>query len=179
MLNVNTKGNNAAQEAAEKAAARRALWAVRGKKLVRVIGSMRFWHVAGLCFLFRVLVTNPIGALLALITGTIWGVSNLGMLKQKATALQCNMAAWTSEGTVSLWYNNEGRQQILELIEKLSTSGSFQCNLSQQVTMPPKAQWSTIRNELLKEGIVSQVAGDSFYIQWYNPNRQADACQPN
>lgn len=179
MQNENTKGNTTRTQAAEeKAAARKALWIARFKKLVTVIGTMRFWHVAGLCFLFRVFVTYPVGALLALITGTIWGVSNLGMLKQKASALQCNMAAWTNEGTESLWFKHEGRQQILALIDQLSAQRTFHCNLTQHISMPPKAQWNAIRNGLYNMGIVSQIAGDSFYITWHVPGQQSGQ-QPN
>jgi len=174
MQNVNTKGNTTNTQAAEeKAAARKALWKARFKKLVTLIGTMRFWHVAGLCFLFRVFVTYPIGTLLALVTGTIWGVSNLGMLRQKASTLQCNMAAWTNESAESLWFKHEGRQQILALINQLSAQGTSYCNLTSHLSMPPKAQWNAIRNGLHDMGIVSQIAGDSFYITWHLPGQQS------
>ena len=136
--------------------------------LYNTIKGFKFWMMAFVCFLLRLFVKQPFGALLALIIGTVWVVSNVKAIQAFFSGFRDKVST-PRHGCEkeSLWYEYEGKEKIDALIFQLTTENVHYCNLTQKIPdMPPLSHWYAISLELQKKGVTTQISGDTFYISW-------------
>jgi len=131
-----------------------------------------FWETAFLCFLLRLFVAPPFGAVLALAVGCLWLYRNFETIKISARrALDTLIELDDQEKEAcSVWFDEVGRDEIQSVIGRLSNERVNTCNLVQVLEdFPPEEQWEAIREELLKMQILSQTTDYAFYITWALP----------
>lgn len=138
------------------------------KPIAAKIGKMSFWWMALLCFFLRLFVVYPLGALLALISSCIWLYWNFHGVRLALLKLLSSLnSALGGNEQRSLWYDNEGREKICELIGRLSKQGIHYCNLVEELPdFPSENHWYAISNGLREMGIQSQASRLAFYIYW-------------
>ena len=132
------------------------------------IGKMSFWGMALLCFFLRLFVVHPLGAMLALISSSIWLYWNFhGVRLALLKVLSGLTSAMGGNEQRSLWYDNEGREKIRDLIARLSKQGIHYCNLVVELPdFPSENHWYAISNGLKEMGVLSQASRHAFYIYW-------------
>lgn len=138
------------------------------KSVAVKIGKMSFWWMALLCFFLRLFVVSPLGALLALISSCIWIYWNFhGVCLALLKVLSGLVSAMGGNEQRSLWYDNEGREKIRDLIARLSKQGIHYCNLVEELPdFPSENHWYAISNGLKEMGVLSQASRHAFYIYW-------------
>ena len=144
------------------------------------IGRLSFWKTALICLVFRLFVVFPLGQILALTVGCIWMYRNISMFKFAVLkGLWCAIGLFGGYEKKSLWFDHEGKNTILSLVEKLSAQGISYCNLNENMEdMPPASHWYAISSELNNMGILTQMTGNTFYISWHLPQRNNAASNP-
>mgnify|MGYP003623926469 CR=1 FL=1 len=139
----------------------------------RIIADQSFWVIALVTFGVWKLVKWPIGWMAALTIGIYWLVKNRDFLLWWMQQLNCRLIFWLNGiQDHSMWFDQEGREKILALIERLSAEGKSYCNLAEELELPGYAHWYDISNGLNEYGIISQITTNSFYIMW-KPAQQA------
>jgi hypothetical protein len=134
-------------------------------KLRRALQGMGFWKMALLCFVFRYFVLRPLGAVLALLTGTLWCIENTDTVRRFFHMIHSKVQGGTNtDVTSSLWYENGGREKIEQEIQRVTSQEERFCNLAECIHLPPASHWPAIARSLSSQGIQTQVSGDAFYI---------------
>lgn len=133
-----------------------------------LIVGLPFWAMALFCFFLRLFVKQPLGPLLALITGCVWMYSNMSFVKVFCSSfrnrMEANLHGYEKQ---SLWYEHEGRDKIDALIAQLSAEGVCYCNLVKRISdLPPASHWHAISASLKAKGVTTQISGNEFYISW-------------
>lgn len=134
----------------------------------RLIGGSPFWAMALFCFFLRLFVKQPLGPLLALITGCVWVWANMNFVKVFFLKIRIKLiAALCGYERQSLWYEHEGCGKIDALITQLTADGVCYCNLAERMSdLPPASHWYAISIALNEKDIMTQISGKEFYISW-------------
>lgn len=118
------------------------------------------------------LVKWPIGWLAAMTIGVYWAVKNKEFIRWWVQQLHCRLIFWLNGiQDRSLWFEQEGREQILSLVERLSAEGRSYCDLAKELELPAYSHWHAISKGLNELGILSQMTNTSFYILWKLPDK--------
>lgn len=147
------------------------LWKTLRSMCIRII-RFSFWEMAFLCFLLRLFVAQPVGAVLALAVGSLWLCRNFEKVKKTARYALFTLTELDDEEeeTGSAWFDEGGRDKIQSLIGRLSDEKVNTCNLVQVIEdFPPEDQWNAIQDGLLKMQVLSQTTEQAFYITWALP----------
>lgn len=118
----------------------------------------------------RLFLRRPWGFVAALALLLYWTSTNKNYICWQMQRIRCWLIALTC-GYLdkSLWYDNEGRTQIMELVERLSKEDKYFCNLADEIKLPSFEHWYAISKELNKLDITTQYTKNCFYISW-SPN---------
>ena len=109
-------------------------------KLRKFLQGMGFWKMALLCFLFRCFMLRPLGAVLALVVGTLWCIENMDTVRRFFRVAREKVQSGTKSSiTSSLWYENGGREKIEHEILQMTSKGEHFCNLAGCVQLPPQS----------------------------------------
>ncbi len=122
----------------------------------------------------KMFLKTPLGTICGLVVLTYWVYQNRFSIKNKAKAFKVRWFAWLhGHQERSLWYENEGREEILVLISRLTAEGKNYCNLANEIKLPPVEHWYAISKGLSELGIITQCTLNSFYIMWKQPETSA------
>lgn len=143
--------------------------------IAKQIGKMSFGGMALLCLVLRLFVVYPLGPGAAILSGCIWAYWNLNFVKTTVLkGLWGIMGALGGHEQQSIWFEHEGRNKIIEVIDRLSAQGINYCNLVEQIEdLPPETQWYAICSGLKAMGIVAQSTRHALYITWRLPEAAA------
>ena len=139
-----------------------------------MIVAAPFWLMAFVALLMRLFMIPPVGALLALTMGVIWCLGNMPRVDEFCRNIRNRYTAWRrGYEQKSLWFDNVGRDQIIDLMDRLSASEVCYCDLAAEINMPPASHWYAISRELNKMGVLTQISPKAFYVAWKLPYEEA------